>query len=207
MSPRTTPSASGRGLRKRKNTRARLIEAAADIIASKGVAGTRIDDVVKGAGFTRGAFYSNYSSLEEVLTEALVLRSNTLLRTITETIEATESGSTIDSLMALLNIIRPEARMIYLLTTEYSLHRLRHPESPRIPDVSRAEFTARLATSVEEVLARMGRRPTVPTATLAELIALLFMDSIANESTAAHLRELIEAVIAGLSTSIASADT
>ncbi|WP_216646941.1 TetR/AcrR family transcriptional regulator, partial [Shigella sonnei] len=81
---------SDRSLRKRENTRARLVEAAADIVASKGIAGTRIDDVVKGAGFTRGAFFSIYSSLEEVLTEAIVLRANTLLGTITEAIEATE---------------------------------------------------------------------------------------------------------------------
>lgn len=208
MSPRTTPSAStaDRSLRKRENTRARLVEAAADIVASKGIAGTRIDDVVRGAGFTRGAFYSNYSSLQEVLTEAIMLRANTLLETITEAIEAIEGEPTIDSLMVLLSTIHPEARMICLLTTEYSLHRLRHPESPKIPDVSRAEFTVRLARTVEDVLTRMGRRPTVPTATLAELVSLLFMDSITDEGTAAHLRELIEAVITGLSTPIISAD-
>lgn len=67
MSPSPTPprppgpSGSGsrsreRVLRKRENTRARLIEAAADVVAAKGIAGTRIDDVVKEAGFTRGAF-------------------------------------------------------------------------------------------------------------------------------------------------------
>ena len=72
MTPSTDPPAAERTLRKRENTRARLIEAAADIVASKGIASTRIDDVVKQAGFTRGAFYSNYSSLQDVLTEAIV---------------------------------------------------------------------------------------------------------------------------------------
>ena len=46
------PPAAERTLRKRENTRARLIEAAADIVASKGIASTRIDDIVKQAGFT-----------------------------------------------------------------------------------------------------------------------------------------------------------
>ena len=52
----------------------------------------------------------------------------------------------------------------------------------------------------ETVLARMGRRPTVPTASLADIVSLLFMDSIAKNIDGARLRDLIEAVIIGLST-------
>ena len=55
----TRESRSGRGLRKRENTRARLREAAAEVIMAKGMEGARIDDVVRRAGFTRGAFYYN----------------------------------------------------------------------------------------------------------------------------------------------------
>ena len=86
------PPAAERTLRKRENTRARLIEAAADIVASKGIASTRIDDIVKQAGFTRGAFYSNYSSLQDILTEAIVMRSNTLLSRVTQAIDSFEGA-------------------------------------------------------------------------------------------------------------------
>ena len=160
MTPSTNSPAAERTLRKRENTRARLIEAAADIVASKGIASTRIDDVVKQAGFTRGAFYSNYSSLQDILTEAIVMRSNTLLSQVTQAIDSFEGAPTMDSLMKLLEAIRPEARTIYLLTTEYSLFQLRNPGSPTIPGTARADFTARLSGTVEKVLARMGRRPT-----------------------------------------------
>lgn len=231
MSPSPTPprppgpSGSGsrsreRVLRKRENTRARLIEAAADVVAAKGIAGTRIDDVVKEAGFTRGAFYSNYSSLEEVLTEAVMARSEMILSTITEAVDAIEGVPTTDSLVDLLGAIRPQARTIYLITTEHTLHLLRNPGSPRIPDTIRQEFTARLAGVIEGVLGRMGRRPTMPIASLTGIICLLFMDSIAQEAHAsipagspdgprdggeegsggdAHLRGLVEAIILGLS--------
>ena len=37
------------------------------------------------------------------------------------------------SLMELLEVIRPEARTIYLLKTEYTLHRLQHPDTPQRP--------------------------------------------------------------------------
>ena len=200
MAPSSTSPATERSLRKRTNTRARLIEAAADVIVSKGIAGARIDDVVKQAGFTRGAFYSNYSSLQDVLTEAIVSRSNALLEKIAQAVDSIEGPPTMTSLMELLEAIRPEARTIYLLTTEYSLFQLRNPDSPTIPGTARADFTARLSGTVEKVLDRMGRRPTVSTASLADLVSLLFMDSIAENTDCDRLRDLIEAIIIGLST-------
>ena len=207
MTPSTDPPAAERTLRKRENTRARLIEAAADIVASKGIASTRIDDVVKKAGFTRGAFYSNYSSLQDVLTEAIVTRSNTLLSQVTQAVDSFEGTPTMDSLMELLEAIRPEARTIYLLKTEYTLHRLHHPGTPQIPETSSAAFTAKLSGTIEKVLTRMGRRPTVLTASLADIVCLLFMDSIAENIDSARLRDLIEAVIIGLSTPTKAGDT
>ena len=206
MTPSTDPPVAERTLRKRENTRARLIEAAADIVASKGIASTRIDDVVKKAGFTRGAFYSNYSSLQDVLTEAIVSRSNALLEKITQAVDSIEGPPTMTSLMELLEAIRPEARTIYLLKTEYTLHRLHHPGTPQIPETSSAAFTAKLSGTIEKVLTRMGRRPTVLTASLADIVCLLFMDSIAENIDSARLRDLIEAVIIGLSTPTQTGD-
>ena len=206
MTPSTDPPTAERTLRKRENTRARLIEAAADIVASKGIASTRIDDVVKQAGFTRGAFYSNYSSLQDILTEAIVTRSNTLLSRVTQAIDSFEGAPTMDSLMELLEAIRPEARTIYLLKTEYTLHRLHHPDTPQIPETSSAAFTAKLSGTIEKVLTRMGRHPTVPTPSLADIVCLLFMDSIAENIDGSRLRDLIEAVIIGLSTPTKAGD-
>ena len=207
MAPSSTSPATERSLRKRTNTRARLIEAAADVIVSKGIAGARIDDVVKQAGFTRGAFYSNYSSLQDVLTEAIVSRSNALLEKITQAVDSIEGPPTMTSLMELLEAIRPEARTIYLLKTEYTLQRLHHPGTPQIPETSSAAFTAKLSGTIEKVLTRMGRRPTVLTASLADIVCLLFMDSIAENIDSARLRDLIEAVIIGLSTPTKAGDT
>ena len=94
-------------LRKRENTRARLVDAAATVIAAKGFEGARIDDVVSQAGFTRGAFYSNYSSLDEVLTEALIARGRRLLTRVTQAVEEIEGEMTIETLMEVLELIRP----------------------------------------------------------------------------------------------------
>ena len=175
MSPHSaqkTARAADKHLRKRANTRARLIEAAADVVAAKGIAATRIDDVVSEAGFTRGAFYSNYSSLQEVLTEAIVSRANALMERVTATVEAMESP-TMESLMEM-------TRAFHLLTSEYTLYRLRHPDSPQMAS-GREELTCRFSEIIEKVLARLGRRPTVSTTSLAEVICLLYLDSVVEQ--------------------------
>src|SRR5690349_18187944 len=52
--------------KRRAETRARLLEAAFRVFAAKGFGQTRIDDVCAAAGFTRGAFYSNFATLDEL---------------------------------------------------------------------------------------------------------------------------------------------
>ena len=56
--PRTRPT--------REETRARLFEAAAEVFAEHGVAGATIGQITSTAGFTRGAFYSNFSGKDEL---------------------------------------------------------------------------------------------------------------------------------------------
>lgn len=57
----TTPAT-----RSRQNTRARLLDAAAQVFAEVGLEGATVEAVVERAGFTRGAFYSNFDSLDEL---------------------------------------------------------------------------------------------------------------------------------------------
>jgi AcrR family transcriptional regulator len=56
---------------KKEQTRERLIDAARTIFLQKGFAATSVEDVVEAAGYTRGAFYSNFRGKEELLTEVL----------------------------------------------------------------------------------------------------------------------------------------
>jgi AcrR family transcriptional regulator len=57
----TTPAT-----RSRENTRARLLEAAAQVFAEVGLEGATVEAVCERAGFTRGAFYSNFDSKDEL---------------------------------------------------------------------------------------------------------------------------------------------
>lgn len=51
----------------RAETRQRLLDAAAEVFAARGVEGASIDEVSERAGYSRGAFYSNFGGKPELL--------------------------------------------------------------------------------------------------------------------------------------------
>ncbi|WP_309127570.1 TetR/AcrR family transcriptional regulator [Microbacterium sp.] len=52
--------------KRRENTRARLLEAASQLFAEVGLEGASVEAICERAGFTRGAFYSNFESKDEL---------------------------------------------------------------------------------------------------------------------------------------------
>ncbi len=67
VNPPPAEAAAPRPPRRRVHTRARLLAAAGELFLSVGFARTSIEDVCAAAGYTRGAFYSNFGSKEELL--------------------------------------------------------------------------------------------------------------------------------------------
>jgi len=55
----------------REQTRLQLLDAAQKLIAEKGLAASSVEDITREAGYTRGAFYSNFSSKNELFLELL----------------------------------------------------------------------------------------------------------------------------------------
>ncbi|MCU1376519.1 MAG: TetR/AcrR family transcriptional regulator [Actinomycetia bacterium] len=51
----------------REETRARLYEAAAEVFAEHGIGAATVEQITSAAGFTRGAFYSNFATKDELL--------------------------------------------------------------------------------------------------------------------------------------------
>ncbi|WP_338424879.1 TetR/AcrR family transcriptional regulator [Sphingopyxis kveilinensis] len=58
----------------REQTRTLLLEAATELFMEKGVNGTSVEQIAERAGFTRGAFYSNYDDKHAVVIELLKRR-------------------------------------------------------------------------------------------------------------------------------------
>jgi AcrR family transcriptional regulator len=55
----------------REQTQQRLLEAAQSVIAKKGLAATSVEDIAAAAGYTRGAFYSNFRGKGDLFIELL----------------------------------------------------------------------------------------------------------------------------------------
>src|SRR5262245_13936892 len=59
---------------KRERTRARLIEAAAQVIGEKGYERATLEEVAARAGMTRGAIYGNFKNREELFLAVVAAR-------------------------------------------------------------------------------------------------------------------------------------
>ena len=66
---------------RRQHTRDRLIDAATELFAEKSIEGASVEEISDRAGFTRGAFYSNFDSKEELCLEIVRQRGEQTLKT------------------------------------------------------------------------------------------------------------------------------
>ncbi|WP_051214944.1 TetR/AcrR family transcriptional regulator [Granulicoccus phenolivorans] len=56
---------------RRALTRERLLDAALEVFAENGIAGASVESICSRANFTRGAFYSNFSTIHQVVVEVM----------------------------------------------------------------------------------------------------------------------------------------
>lgn len=67
---------------RRQQTRERLMAAATELFAEKSVQGASVEEICERAGFTRGAFYSNFESKDELCLELVRQRGTRLIELI-----------------------------------------------------------------------------------------------------------------------------
>ncbi len=58
-------------IQRKEQTLENLLEAARMMFVKKGLAATSVEDIAEAAGYTRGAFYSNFDGKPELLLELL----------------------------------------------------------------------------------------------------------------------------------------
>ena len=74
-------------------TRRALLDAAGDVFVERGLQGASVEAISERAGFTRGAFYSNFSSKEELFAEVLQDRVYSAYRAMAEAQLATDADA------------------------------------------------------------------------------------------------------------------
>ncbi|MFD4008599.1 TetR/AcrR family transcriptional regulator [Brachybacterium paraconglomeratum] len=181
------------GTRRKENTRAKLVRASLNVFVEKGIDGATVDDLVKAAGFTRGAFYSSFSSKEEVfialfdeVTAELMAIANSSVESAVADVEADESCSILEAddaqvMLAVFEGIRPFGRQWYLLYSDAIARSLRdetlRAELAGQRERMRNQIGALLATR----LAASAERALLPVEDLAQLLMGIFIDLLVRE--------------------------
>jgi AcrR family transcriptional regulator len=134
MPPTVTAGQAGSGpvrvTKRRARTRARLLEAAFEVFAANGFGHTTIEAVCEAAGYTRGAFYSNFTDLDELFFALYDDRSALIARQLAEALAATEDEPdlTLAELTARVTRELLLDRDWLLVKTEFLLHAARRPD-------------------------------------------------------------------------------
>lgn len=142
-------------------TRARLIQSAEKIFARDGFEAAKLEEIAADAGYTRGAFYSNFASKEDLFLALLE-------KVISERIAVLEKEMAKfcdpeEKLRAMREffISKTLDRRWCLLAMEFKLFAVRHPEVKRQLAALHRRFVGPRVGILEEVMKALRRKLTV----------------------------------------------
>ena len=161
----TTTRSAPRISARRQVTRERVLEAAGEVFAERGFHGASVEDICERAGFTRGAFYSNFSSKDDLVLELTRRHAEDLverIRAASKREHATAEDVLRDVLAALADDSRSKERWV-VLTTEFTLHAIRDAGARRAWAAQQRLVRDELASVVDEAVARQGLTLPMPT--------------------------------------------
>ncbi|GAA5025892.1 TetR/AcrR family transcriptional regulator [Microbacterium fluvii] len=115
--------------RRRETTRAKLFEAAAQVFAEVGMDAASVEMICDRAGFTRGAFYSNFESKDQLFLELITHMTEAKLDEVAVRVRAIEPGEIADPAALVHQIIGVSegAGMEPQLVSELRTQALRDP--------------------------------------------------------------------------------
>lgn len=170
----------------RAQTRERLIDAAQHLFVSNGYGGASIRDIADKAGYSQGAFYSNFSSKENVLLELLRRHMEAEATQLSEVMStnAQQPEQMLAKLEAWAAALDQDADWC-MLSIELQLHARRSPtfaaEYQKVWDRHRSE----IGGVIELLFDKLGRSaPAAPDELAAAFMAL--SHGLALQRTADH---------------------
>lgn len=115
----------GRSAEVRGTARARLLDAAEQVLAESGYDGASVTDIVTRAALTKGAFYWNFASKQDLFYALIEERLDRRVRGLVETLASDETPLSLSE--ALIAIV-DEQRPLFMLTREFWSLAVRDPE-------------------------------------------------------------------------------
>ncbi len=157
----------------RERTREHLLEAARVAVARNGYDGTSIADIAEAAGFSKGAFFSNFESKEALLLELLRRHKEqdiaTLGRILGEVEQNKDATSALDRYLEGLGGDADWAR----LDIELQLHAARNPTFAADYSALQSQTRSSLAHLIAALFEKAGKRPPASPDDMANLFMAL----------------------------------
>ncbi|WP_223626825.1 TetR/AcrR family transcriptional regulator [Microbacterium sp. EST19A] len=171
----TTPAT-----RSRENTRARLLEAAAQVFAEVGLDGASVEAVCERAGFTRGAFYSNFESKDELflmlagsVAEVRVNAVRTRVEELTADGALAEGCDPIDVVQQVMEL-GGDDRLGVMLMSEIRIRALRDEQFGIAYLAQEREMVASIAQIVEDIVEAGLLRLRLPADVAARMLMIIW---------------------------------
>jgi AcrR family transcriptional regulator len=110
-------------------TRRKLLDAAKRIFAQDGFEAARLEDIAAGAGYTRGAFYANFKSKEDIFFALFEEWVRERIESLTSALRRhSNPGEKLVALRTHYAELATDRRLV-LISMEFKLFALRHPEA------------------------------------------------------------------------------
>ncbi len=156
----------------RERTRERLLEAAREAVARNGYDGTSVADIAEAAGFSKGAFFSNFESKEALLLELLRRHKEQDIATLGRILDGAGQGEAGSALDRYFNDRVGDA-VWARLDIELQLHAARNPAFAADYDALQNRTRSRLAHLIAALFGKAGKRAPAPPDDLADLFVAL----------------------------------
>jgi AcrR family transcriptional regulator len=170
-------ASTGSTSRRREATRQKLLDAAAQVFAEEGLDAASVEEICERAGFTRGAFYSNFESKDELFLELAGRVARARVEAVRERVALLETdGDLGDAAVDALSIVQQvldvsgDDRLAILLLSEIRIRALRDPQLGAAYLAQNDEMRSSVAQVVSEIAAAKSLRLRLPADEVAGLM-------------------------------------
>jgi AcrR family transcriptional regulator len=170
LRPRRTKAPASRQQTRTETTRRRLLAAAQGIFARNGFEAARLEDIAAAAGYTRGAFYANFESKEDIFLALLEKWVAERLADLDELLERHKDPAKLLRAMRDHYSDVSKNRELTLLSVEFKLFAVRHPGKHARLLARHERLRAGGGIFLDRVAKSLGR--TVPIQSAAASLAL-----------------------------------
>lgn len=166
--------------RSRENTRARLLDAAAQVFAEVGLDGASVEAVCDRAGFTRGAFYSNFESKDELFLMLAGRVAEQRVNAVRDRVDeiAADGGLVEDcdpvDLVQQIMDAGSDDRLNVMLMSEIRIRALRDPQFGAAYLAQEREMVSSIATIVSDIVEASTLELRIPAEAAARMLMIIW---------------------------------